>query len=198
MIYAENHGCSRLPNWVKDSVEWLSDVFGPLTMTGMGEPSRFAKLNGNRDPMLSVDCSIGYLRTQGGQLQVVLGPVFEKVSAMVSSFGAEGQGNMPSSCWSFRLWEVLSMMQFPIGDIEKMDVRLEQVRPMYTVLEDYTREKQRQGQVRAETHPVTIVHQLFMVVRAVVIDWCIGYGRYDLNREVQDILTPMIAYFVIK
>lgn len=81
---------------------------------------------------------------------------------------------------------------------QKMDVRLEQVRPMYTVLEDYIREKQRQGQVRAETHPVTIVHQLFMVVRAVVIDWCIGYGRYDLNREVQDILTPMIAYFVIK
>lgn len=108
-----SHECSRLPNWVKDSVEWLSDVFGPLTMTGMGEPCRFAKLNGNRDPMLSVDCSIGYLRTQGGQLQAVLGPVFEKISA-------------------------------------------------------------------------------------VVIDWCIGYGRYDLNREVQDILTPMIAYFVIK
>jgi len=81
---------------------------------------------------------------------------------------------------------------------KKVDMRLEQVRPMFTVLEDFLRDKQREGTVRNDFHVVTIVHFLFTAVRAIIIDWCIADGKYDLHREVQEILTPLINYYVIK
>lgn len=77
-----------------------------------------------------------------------------------------------------------------------IDMRQEQIRPMYTILEEFLRERQKEHIVRDDMHAVTMVHQLFTVVRAVVLDWCICDGKYDLHREVQDFLTPYIQYIL--
>ena len=81
---------------------------------------------------------------------------------------------------------------------KKVDMRLEQMRPMFTVLGDFLREKQREGKVRNDIHVISIVHNLFTVVRGVIIDWCIADGKYDLHKAVQEILTPLIHYYVTK
>ncbi len=79
---------------------------------------------------------------------------------------------------------------------KNIDMRQEQIRPMYTVLEEFLRDRQKENKVRDDIHVVTMVHQLFTIVRGVVIDWCICEGRYDLHREIQDFLTPYIRYIL--
>ncbi len=44
--------CRRVPNWVKDSIGWLEDIFGRLTPSGIGKPSCSAKINGNSNETL--------------------------------------------------------------------------------------------------------------------------------------------------
>ena len=79
---------------------------------------------------------------------------------------------------------------------KNLDMRSEQIRPMYTILEEFLRDRQKENRVRTDIHVVTMVHQLFTIVRGVVIDWCICDGKYDLHREVQDFLTPYIRYIL--
>ena len=81
---------------------------------------------------------------------------------------------------------------------KNLDMRSEQIRPMYTVLEEFLRDRQKENKVRSDIHVVTMVHQLFTIVRGVVIDWCICDGKYDLHREIQDFLTPYIRYILVE
>lgn len=119
--------CSRTPNWVRDSVEWLGDVFGVLTPNGMDQPAKEIKINGDHDPQLSVDCTIGYLRSQGAQAQAVLAEVFAKLDAVMAAFNTTGTG-LPSTAFkSFRLWELLAVLQMPEDEIKKLDAALREI-----------------------------------------------------------------------
>lgn len=53
----------RIPNWVNDSIGWLDEVFGTLSSNGMSQPVLFGKMNADREEMLSVDCTVGLLRS---------------------------------------------------------------------------------------------------------------------------------------
>lgn len=52
---------SRYPNWVADSISWLSEVLGGLGPQGLKEPVFGAKINGNREEFLNLDCTFQYL-----------------------------------------------------------------------------------------------------------------------------------------
>ena len=54
--------CSRYPDWVRDSLSWLSDVMGGISPEGLTEPRFGGKINGNREKTLNLDCSIAYLQ----------------------------------------------------------------------------------------------------------------------------------------
>ena len=55
--------CSRYPGWVADSISWLSDVLGGIDNSGLKDPVFGAKINGNREKTLNLDCTIAYLAT---------------------------------------------------------------------------------------------------------------------------------------
>lgn len=74
--------CNRIPNWVADSIGWLGDVLGRLTADGMGEPACPAKIDGNNEAVLNVDCTLGYLQQQE-QAKEVLAPVFAAIDAVI-------------------------------------------------------------------------------------------------------------------
>ena len=64
--------CSRIPNWVSDSVGWLKDMFGDFVPgKGLMEPACGRYSNGNNDLTLSVDCTIGHLLTNAAAAQVI-------------------------------------------------------------------------------------------------------------------------------
>ena len=51
----------RYCSWVEDSIAWLSDVMGGVTAGGLTEPRFGAKVNGNREKTLNLDCTLQYL-----------------------------------------------------------------------------------------------------------------------------------------
>lgn len=59
--YRETKMCSRIANWVTDSIGWLKDMFGDFGKEDMTEPACDGHTNGNHLPFLSVDCTLGKL-----------------------------------------------------------------------------------------------------------------------------------------
>lgn len=51
----------RYCTWVEDSIAWLSDVMGRVSAGGVTEPRFGAKINGNREKTLNLDCTLKYL-----------------------------------------------------------------------------------------------------------------------------------------
>lgn len=70
--------CSRVPHWVDDSLEWLKDVMGDFGNGEMKTPRFGGKINGNHDPFLNLDCTMGYLMTKP-EAQKILEPLFTGV-----------------------------------------------------------------------------------------------------------------------
>lgn len=58
--------CSRVPDWVEDSIGWLKDVLGDFGENTMTEPVCKAHVSGDYDTFLSWDCTFGYLRNYAG------------------------------------------------------------------------------------------------------------------------------------
>ncbi|MBQ3478673.1 MAG: alpha/beta hydrolase [Clostridia bacterium] len=56
-----NPFCDRYPRWVEDSVAWLADVLGGITPKGLAAPRFGAKVNGNRERTLNLDCTLAHL-----------------------------------------------------------------------------------------------------------------------------------------
>jgi len=57
-----NPFCDRYPRWVEDSIAWLAEVLGGITPRGLAEPRFGAKVNGNRERTLNLDCTLAHLR----------------------------------------------------------------------------------------------------------------------------------------
>jgi len=53
--------CERYSRWVSDSIAWLADVLGGVTPQGLAEPRFGPKVNGNREKMLNMDCTLAHL-----------------------------------------------------------------------------------------------------------------------------------------
>ena len=51
----------RYPDWVEDSLSWLSDVMGGISDQGLTAPRFGAMVNGNREETLNLDCTMKYL-----------------------------------------------------------------------------------------------------------------------------------------
>lgn len=82
--------CSRIPNWVGDSVGWLKDIFGDFVPgKGLLPPACPPYSNGNNDPVLSVDCTIGHLQANPAAAQVIA-----PIVGAIEQFG-DGQGGDP-------------------------------------------------------------------------------------------------------
>lgn len=56
-----NPFCDRYARWVEDSIAWLADVLGGVTPKGLTEPHFGAKVNGNRERTLNLDCTLAHL-----------------------------------------------------------------------------------------------------------------------------------------
>ena len=68
--------CSRIPDWVPDSIAWLKEVMGELTVKGMTEQNPNVLINGDDKPWLSVSCSVRHIRMQPETVQKILQPVY--------------------------------------------------------------------------------------------------------------------------
>lgn len=120
--------CSRLPRWVNDSIEWLYDVLGEWTPTGLAEPRCKRKTDSNSEQFLSVDCTMNYLKSQAAA-QPLLADIFAAVDEIGrTQFGSEEAGAaLLSGLTTLTLRSLMSSMQLPTEAIEQLDQALSQI-----------------------------------------------------------------------
>lgn len=117
--------CRRVPNWVKDSVGWLEDVFGQLTPAGLGAPACAPKINGDSEQMLSADCTLGHLRKQEAA-QPLLKDVYAAADAVIQAqFG--GSPLIIEILSVFKIRDFMKMLGQDNETIEKLDEALRQI-----------------------------------------------------------------------
>jgi acetyl esterase/lipase len=80
--------CSRVENWVEDSIQWLQDMFGTFGAGVMTEPRCGRKTNGDDEEYLSSDCTVGHLLTQEAALPII-DPVIQGLKALLSQSSEE-------------------------------------------------------------------------------------------------------------
>ncbi|GAA0792708.1 hypothetical protein GCM10008910_06410 [Faecalicatena orotica] len=112
-------GCSRIPQWVPNSVGFLWDIFGRLTPKGMGAPACQTKINGDAEPVLSVRCSIRHLRKFVTEVKE-LTPVLNAIDAYSSGIFKESGKVIADQFNLGFLMEALGRTKEEIEDLDKL------------------------------------------------------------------------------
>ncbi len=117
--------CRRVPNWSRDSADWLGDVFGRLTAGGIGKPSCAPKIHNNEEAFLSVDCTLGHLRKQE-KAQPLLQHFYKMVDAVIQE-RFDGSPLVIDILSIYKLRDLLAMLGQEKEDIEKLNDALTQI-----------------------------------------------------------------------
>lgn len=123
--YKDTKMCARIPDWQKDSLGWLKDVFGEFGDGYMTEPECKAHINGNYDAFLSVDCTAGYLLDKpetAGIAEEVIG----RAAAVPGAPDAEGE--MSGFIRKMKLRDIFAFAQASSEEIEETDRRLKKIK----------------------------------------------------------------------
>lgn len=119
-----NNSCSpRLPDWVDDSIGWLKETLGTLTMKGFSEPNIAVSKNGDTAPVLSVMCTLNHIRRQSGEAISVLKPLFDGMQAVAGARGFSMEGLM-AAVGNNTVRELMEMVQVDGETIQKIDKAL--------------------------------------------------------------------------
>lgn len=123
--------CPRASSWVKDSIGFLHDVFGGFGEGRMTEPKVGARINGNGDAELSVDCTVGYLMSIPAA-QAILKPMFDAAAKRAAEehgdqMPADADVDHSDIANRMTLREALSYARVPAGVLDQMNKALEKI-----------------------------------------------------------------------
>lgn len=118
-----NSVCSRLPEWVPNSIGWLGEVMGKLTRDGFTEPTAAISMNSDFAPVLSVNCTVKHLCKQNEASKSVLAPMFAGINAVAAARGFSVDGLM-AAIGSNTAREIMEMVQIPADTITEIDKAL--------------------------------------------------------------------------
>lgn len=119
--------CSRVPNWVADSIAWLGDMFGVLTPAGMTEPACAVKVSGDYEEMLSIDCTMGHLRTQTGRAEIILKDVFTRLHSGMEQMYGPLADTVADFVQLFKLKDLLKIANVSQTAIDELNAALGQI-----------------------------------------------------------------------
>lgn len=100
--------CSRVPNWVPDSIEWLKEIFGDFGNGTMTKPLVGHYVNGNHEPTLNVDCTMGYLMTKPAAMKV-LAPLMQSLTEKTASLAVKADAPLDPHMDTGKLLEIMSL-----------------------------------------------------------------------------------------
>lgn len=119
-----NNSCSpRMPNWVDDSIGWLKETLGTLTMKGFTEPNIAVSKNGDNAPVLSVMCTLNHIRRQSANTISLLKPLFDGMRAVADARGFSMEGLM-AAVGNNTVRELMEMVQVDGETIQEIDKTL--------------------------------------------------------------------------
>lgn len=118
--------CRRLPNWVKDSIGFLEDVFGALTPKGFKKPTIAGKVNGNREEYLSINCTYHYLSDHPGTDQIIA-----PIRTVLEGFAKANYKNPESAIsiiGSMKLGDILAFLGKSPSELTEIDSLLAKIK----------------------------------------------------------------------
>lgn len=119
-----NNSCSpRMPNWVDDSIGWLKETLGTLTMKGISDPNIAVSKNGDTAPVLSVMCTLNHIRKQSAEAISLLKPLFDGMQAVADARGFSMEGLM-AAVGNNTVRELMEMVQVDGETIQEIDKTL--------------------------------------------------------------------------
>lgn len=95
--------CKHISDWVKDSIDFLSNVWGEMLPTGFTDSKIKRTINGNYEDYLSIDCTYEYIVRQHAADSVL--STFYKT---VDSFKATASPTMVGVIANFKIRDLLS------------------------------------------------------------------------------------------
>lgn len=115
--------CTRIPNWVSDSIGWLRDVLGEFGDGCMTEPVCQAHVSDDHKEFLSVDCTMGCILKNPEGAKLVL-PMLRQAEGKT---GISMEGDMGSFIEKMRLRDVLGYGEAPQEVVDAMNTRLNKI-----------------------------------------------------------------------
>lgn len=119
--------CKRLPRWIDDSIQWMEEVIGKFSPSGIGEPLYPAVICKNEEEYLSVLCTLGHVRKQKGEAEEILSGLFSEIGAIAKEKNMNEDG-LCAIVSSFTVKELLEMVQVPTATIQEIDARLQKIK----------------------------------------------------------------------
>ena len=123
--------CDRIPHWVEDSIAWLKDVLGDFRAGEMTKPvcGRFS--SGDREPFLSVDCTLGRLM-ENPKAQPIIGALMSGMAGAGSGEGNAMTEGMDSAdimamVKKMKLRDALAYGNVSRETLEQLDAQLRQI-----------------------------------------------------------------------
>lgn len=104
--------CSRVPNWVADSVGFLRDVMGDFGDRQMTKPVCPHYTSADNDPTLSVDCTVGLILAN------------EQAREVLGALTGQLKGDLIKK---MTLRGILGFARFPASEIAKLDDKLREI-----------------------------------------------------------------------
>ena len=118
-----NSVCPRLPNWVPDSIGWLSEIMGKFTRNGFTEPTAAVCMNGNSAPVLSVECTLNHIQKQGEEAKIILKPMYAAIQVVAEQRNYKLE-NLMSAIGNNTVREIMEICQIPSNIITNIDKAL--------------------------------------------------------------------------
>ncbi len=115
----------RAARWLKDSAEWLGEVWGERTFEGYLEPKFGRRITGDLDEHLSLSCTYPHLLKQKGEAADVLQPVFARVDAVLKPRLTEGVLKVVGA-WT--MFDLLPLAGFTQEELTAIDGRLKTIK----------------------------------------------------------------------
>jgi TetR/AcrR family transcriptional regulator, fatty acid metabolism regulator protein len=70
-----------------------------------------------------------------------------------------------------------------------------QKRPLIEIQLAILKTGQEKGEIRNDMSPESILRNIISVFNGFILDWCYHNGNYDFKQMIQDVLSPLMAYY---
>lgn len=117
---------SRVPNWVQDSIGWLSETMGEFTRRGFTKPNQNISRNADGAPVLSVMCSLEHIRKQKDEVQILLKPFYDGIAAVAEERGFPLE-TMYTAIGKSTIKELMETLCFSEEQVSEIDRSLHQI-----------------------------------------------------------------------
>lgn len=113
----------RTQDWVKDSIEWLGELWGEFRQTGFSAPLFERTVNADCSEMLSAGCTIRHLKRQNAEVQGVLAGAFGIIETLITE-KFNGSGVARAAIEGYTLSDALLTLQVTIDKVLDLDAKL--------------------------------------------------------------------------